>query len=368
MLEKIKNGILKIKSTKKWPTCTLIACTHWDELIWYYIFEYLVNNFDIQNKILQWNLNLVIWNLKAMQGKKRFIDIDFNRIWNFKEEFKKTYEYKRAKQIKNIIANSDYVFDLHSATNPSPFFLIPEGKIDNNLLKWFDIDFIVKDILDFLHWKPLIKYVYEQNPKSKTLVMEWYIKDNTDIKKAIRNILYYLNYHWFIKYNIEDKKNPLEFVKFIEVAQKIYKGKEINGRMVFGSVLDEKLFETLQQSIKDKNLPIELLGRVDREKMQEFYNSIHFLVLTSKKDPLPTVILEAFNNGVPVIAHNIDGVPEIVEDGVNGFLYKSEDDFEAIVKKLLNVNYTCMQKLGNEVIQNKFCNNYKNRKVEKLLW
>jgi len=70
-----------------------------------------------------------------MQGKKRFIDIDFNRIWNFKEEFKKTYEYKRAKQIKNIIANSDYVFDLHSATNPSPFFLIPEGKIDNNLLK-----------------------------------------------------------------------------------------------------------------------------------------------------------------------------------------------------------------------------------------
>jgi len=138
--------------------------------------------------------------------------------------------------------------------------------------------------------------------------------------------------------------------------------------MVFGSVLDEKLFETLQQSIKDKNLPIELLGRVDREKMQEFYNSIHFLVLTSKKDPLPTVILEAFNNGIPVIAHNIDGVPEMVEDGVNGFLYNSDDDFERLISKIENIYYQQMQINANLTLRDKFSNSLKKKKLEVILF
>jgi len=168
--------------------------------------------------------------------------------------------------------------------------------------------------------------------------------------------------------NIDDRKNPLEFVKFIEIAKSIYKDKEISGQMIFGSVLDEKLFETLQQSIKDKDLPIELLGRVDRGQMQNFYDVIHFLVLTSKKDPLPTVILEAFNNGIPVIAHNIDGVPEMVEDGVNGFLYKSNDDFVSILMRVLNIDYMLMKKLANAGIQNKFCRDNKSKKIEKLLW
>lgn len=167
--------------------------------------------------------------------------------------------------------------------------------------------------------------------------------------------------------NIDDGKNPMEFIKFVEIAKKIYNDKEVSGQMVFGSVLDEKLFEVLRQSIKDKGLPIELLGRVDREKMQQFYESIHFLVLTSKKDSLPTVILEAFNHGVPVIGHNIDGVPEIVEDGVNGFLYESDDDFESILIKIQGISYFHMQIMANEVIKYKFSNETKIMLIDRMV-
>lgn len=168
--------------------------------------------------------------------------------------------------------------------------------------------------------------------------------------------------------NIDDRKNPMEFVKFIEIAKRIYKDKELSGQMVFGSVLDEKLFEALQQSIKDKDLPIELLGRVDRERMQQFYDSIHFLVLTSKNDPLPTVILEAFNNGIPVIAHNIDGVPEMVEDGVNGFLYNYNSEFSKIITSIEKISYHTYQINASKKVKILFLNKNKVVALNEILF
>ena len=44
------------------------------------------------------------------------------------------------------------------------------------------------------------------------------------------------------------------------------------------------------------------------------------LLLTSRKEGLPYVILEAQSAGVPVIASRTGGIPEIVQDKVNGFL------------------------------------------------
>ncbi len=42
-------------------------------------------------------------------------------------------------------------------------------------------------------------------------------------------------------------------------------------------------------------------------------------------DPLPTVIIEAMSRGKPVVATNVGGVPELVEDGKTGFLVPPGD-------------------------------------------
>lgn len=51
---------------------------------------------------------------------------------------------------------------------------------------------------------------------------------------------------------------------------------------------------------------------------------------------LPMVILEAMSLGVPVIASKIEGVPEIIEDGVNGFLV-SPGNVEQLSNKIIRV-------------------------------
>jgi len=166
--------------------------------------------------------------------------------------------------------------------------------------------------------------------------------------------------------NIDEDKNPLEFLDFIEIAQKQL-NKKVLGKMVFGNVLDNRLFLKIQDKIKRKSLNIELLGRIDKKNMMSFYESIHFLVLTSKKDSLPTVILESFNCGVPVIASNVDGVPEIVKDKTNGYLYTDKKEFVKIVDRL-NDNYRQMQMNAKNTIKNKFSNQIKTNKLDKELF
>ena len=54
----------------------------------------------------------------------------------------------------------------------------------------------------------------------------------------------------------------------------------------------------------------------------EFYKSIDVCIAPSQwNDPFPGVVYEAISQGVPVIGARNGGIPEIIQDGVNGRLY-----------------------------------------------
>lgn len=57
----------------------------------------------------------------------------------------------------------------------------------------------------------------------------------------------------------------------------------------------------------------------------EYIKAADLLILPSIYEGLPNVILEAMAVGTPVIAANVYGIPELIEDGINGLLVPSED-------------------------------------------
>jgi glycosyltransferase involved in cell wall biosynthesis len=57
-----------------------------------------------------------------------------------------------------------------------------------------------------------------------------------------------------------------------------------------------------------------------RRDLQEIFCAMDLMVLPSLTEGLPNVILEAFARAKPVVATNVGGVPEIVENGINGLL------------------------------------------------
>jgi glycosyltransferase involved in cell wall biosynthesis len=71
---------------------------------------------------------------------------------------------------------------------------------------------------------------------------------------------------------------------------------------------------------------IEFIGHVDPEELAGFYRNSLFVVVPSVwYEVFGLAILEAFNYAKPVVAADIGGIPEIVEDGKNGLLYRSGD-------------------------------------------
>lgn len=67
------------------------------------------------------------------------------------------------------------------------------------------------------------------------------------------------------------------------------------------------------------------LGGVPYERMPAVYAAVDALVLPSHTEGLPRVILEAGAAGLPVIATNVGGVPEVLPDGETGLLCPPKD-------------------------------------------
>jgi colanic acid/amylovoran biosynthesis glycosyltransferase len=64
-----------------------------------------------------------------------------------------------------------------------------------------------------------------------------------------------------------------------------------------------------------------LLGHVLRPQMDSLYRRAHLIVLTSRSEGIPLVLMEAMVRGRIVLAPSITGIPEIVIPGKTGFLY-----------------------------------------------
>lgn len=82
-----------------------------------------------------------------------------------------------------------------------------------------------------------------------------------------------------------------------------------------------------------------LLGWLDRAGLVSELERASVFLLPSYHEGLPIAILEAMASGLPVISTKVGGIPEMIEDGVNGFLVtpgKKEELSKRLVELLGN--------------------------------
>ena len=92
------------------------------------------------------------------------------------------------------------------------------------------------------------------------------------------------------------------------------------------------------------------------EDLVKEYNSAKVFLNTSTISPVPTSLLEAMACGCAVVTTATCMIPEIIENGVNGFMSNDEDELKGYIGKLLDDRKLAAD-LGNnarETIKNKF--------------
>jgi glycosyltransferase involved in cell wall biosynthesis len=115
---------------------------------------------------------------------------------------------------------------------------------------------------------------------------------------------------------IAPEKGQLQFVRALKLVGKAAERFQL---LIVGSSAgtNERYYKALQHESRD--LKVTFTGWQD--DLRTVLHELDLLVVPSLSyDAAPRVILEAFSASVPVLANPSGGIPELVDDNVNGFL------------------------------------------------
>lgn len=143
---------------------------------------------------------------------------------------------------------------------------------------------------------------------------------------------------------LSPEKGALDFVR---VARRVADRDGASQFFVAGSGPERPAMVALAQELGLAGR-IHFLGQLGEEQLRDLYRQLDLVLLTSRTEGLPLVILEAFAMALPVVAPRVGGVGEVVAHGVNGLLTEPGDlDGLATLALSLGQNAALRGQLGS---------------------
>lgn len=96
-------------------------------------------------------------------------------------------------------------------------------------------------------------------------------------------------------------------------------------------------------SVLQKEPRIFYLGEMKQEELKQYFCSIDLLVCPSRDDPMPVVVTQAMQHGVPCVVSDQVGQMEYIKNGENGYIFHSENSEE--LSRILEHCISCPEDL-----------------------
>ena len=130
----------------------------------------------------------------------------------------------------------------------------------------------------------------------------------------------------------------------VYVAERLKReGVRFEMNIIGTGTLESKLKELIQRKGLDDS--VHMLGSMPPENVRDYMERADIFLFTSDRgEGWGAVLNESMSSGCAVVADsNIGSVPYLIQDGVNGFIYKSRDYKHLYEKVLLLINNPSMR-------------------------
>lgn len=301
----------------------------WKWLSKKYVWKEIAGNISFSYKGIKKLLYIMLYGAYSSQSKKIIDkeieeyngDIDLYAYWLSRAAFSVAqYNEERNEKIRNIVSRT-HRYDLYFERNAMNY--LPFRKyIDDNL---DTIHFIAKDGMDYYDSK--YKEYGVVGKANKELSRLGVYKTDFEKKEIEKDYIV-----------IASCSNIIPVKRLDLIIGVLSRMKEYNIRWIHfgdGVLMDEMI--SLSEKKLDAN-SFKFFGKVNNSDLMRLYqeNDVDFFINLSDSEGVPVSIMEAFSFGVPVIARNVGGNREIVNDD-NGLLLESAniDEIVQSVKRFL---------------------------------
>ena len=125
---------------------------------------------------------------------------------------------------------------------------------------------------------------------------------------------------------LSEQKGMTYFIEAAEITARTHP----EARFIIVGEGEEK--EQLHAQVKAKGLQGKILFLGYRSDIQNVMSQLDFVVLSSLWEGLPLTPIEAYSVGKTVIGTAVDGTPEIIRDGVDGYLVEPRNPMQLAEK------------------------------------
>ena len=133
----------------------------------------------------------------------------------------------------------------------------------------------------------------------------------------------------------------------IEIAKRVRMPLKIAAKV---DRVDRRYFKRVIEPLLNDSL-VEWVGEISDSEKNEFLGNAYALLFPiGWPEPFGLVMIEAMACGTPVIAYDGGSVPEVMENGVTGFVVRELDDAVEATRQICNLSRACCR----EVFEKRF--------------
>ncbi|MBC7486850.1 MAG: glycosyltransferase family 4 protein [Cytophagaceae bacterium] len=198
--------------------------------------------------------------------------------------------------------------------------LIKDDYDKSVFFRWF-IPMVIKRsdfvICQGIAWKEYYQEISRETDRKFLVIPNWidivpYLNNNPEYKLRESATVLYMGW-------LEGYKGIFDFIEAIKLLKD--EGVAFKAKICGMGSAKGKMLNTIKQFGLES--VIEYVGWVTGDDKMKQFRETDIFVLPSHREGMPNVLMEAMSSGIPVVATKVGGVPELVQNGINGFLVDS---------------------------------------------